>query len=167
MELIIKTPTQYHDQLQRAFAVLCRKLDLEDDVTIFLEIFSEPTKKGMFTGGETGPHWLPGPNKAIPMRLNEEKGIHIMLLGFSHEMVHVQQMVKGWLSQADGIITWKGTPSQIRVVNFGLKLMGRSFYEIIPWERDALVRQTDLYKAVEKELFPGQPPAAIDIAEHH
>jgi len=144
--------------LSEVFSIVIKKLDLTEDfkVKVSMEFMDN---RGLYArvarGGE----------KLFLMEMNSN-GFNLFdaTAAFGHELIHVQQHIKGWLRVKDtkDIFTsgmhWKGEFYSA----LHLTLNGGS--NCVPWEIDAWKRMGELHKYVVSHL-PPTDAALVDITK--
>jgi len=144
--------------LSEVFAIVIKKLDLTEDfkVEVSMEFMDNRNLYARVArGGE----------KLFLMEMNSN-GFNLFdaTAAFGHELIHVQQHMKGWLSVkdtgelfSDGLY-WKGEfyPAIALMLNGGSNC--------VPWEIDAWKRMGELHKYVVSHLPPADA-ALIDITK--
>jgi hypothetical protein len=157
----------------RAFLIVQRELGLEDAPNVVRICFNEVERNGDYL--------LMGSLERIAGRKPEEPyridiGRAGPMLGqeiqtMCHEMIHVEQHFKGWLSDPDEeTVLWKGqawTRERAAVADFFNR--GGDYPWRSPWEQDAHQRTNDLFAKVMVQLSENDVKylaKQVEIATH-
>jgi len=110
-------------------------------------------------GGATAPFIK---NNTVFMRLSRRQSLSSLLKSFSHEMVHVRQILDKQLAQDENNVMWKGEKMSKNKVRAAVELAscGGALgiksalgpYENLPWEKEAYELGPQIYKRIKQHL---------------